>query len=104
MLKSSCVFILCVLLQGKGCEDVISMLRNGSAAENAATLMQGKGTRLQKKSRHRMTPGTLKFAAYHVLCLEGSKGLNVLELADKIQVLTKNLYFNKDYILISLCS
>ncbi|KAI3823950.1 hypothetical protein L1987_05396 [Smallanthus sonchifolius] len=71
----------------KGCEDVITMLRNGSAAENAAILMQGKGTRLQKKSRHRMTPGTLKFAAYHVLCLEGSKGLNVLELAEKIQKL-----------------
>ncbi|GJX89047.1 hypothetical protein Tco_0341061 [Tanacetum coccineum] len=28
---------------GKGCEDVITMLRNGSAAENAALLMQGKG-------------------------------------------------------------
>ncbi|MFS8015161.1 putative transcription factor & chromatin remodeling DDT family [Helianthus anomalus] len=71
--------------EGKDCEDVITMLRNGSAAENAATLMQEKGTHLQKKSRHRMTPGTLKFAAYHVLCLEGSKGLNVLELAQKIQ-------------------
>ncbi|KAD7117894.1 hypothetical protein E3N88_05162 [Mikania micrantha] len=71
--------------EGKGCEDVIAMLRNGSAAENAAMLMQEKGTRLQKKSRHRMTPGTLKFVAYHVLCLEGSKGLNVLELAEKIQ-------------------
>ncbi|XP_076957084.1 homeobox-DDT domain protein RLT1-like [Bidens hawaiensis] len=71
--------------EGKSCEDVITMLRNGSAAENAAALMQEKGTHLQKKSRHRMTPGTLKFAAYHVLCLEGSKGLNVLELAEKIQ-------------------
>nr|XP_043622905.1 homeobox-DDT domain protein RLT1 isoform X2 [Erigeron canadensis] len=71
--------------EGKGCEEVITMLRNGSAAENAATLMQEKGVHLQKKSRHRMTPGTVKFAAYHVLCLEGSKGLNVLELADKIQ-------------------
>lgn len=69
----------------KGCEDVITMLRNGSAAENAATLMQEKGAHLQKKSRHRLTPGTVKFAAYHVLCLEGSKGLNVLELAEKIQ-------------------
>lgn len=65
------------------------MLRNGSAAENAATLMQEKGAHHQKKSRHRLTPGTVKFAAYHVLCLEGSKGLNVLELAEKIQVLPK---------------
>lgn len=71
--------------EGKGCEDVITMLRNGSAAENAATLMQEKGVHLQRKSRHRLTPGTVKFAAYHVLCLEGSKGLNVLELAEKIQ-------------------
>ncbi|XP_076899064.1 homeobox-DDT domain protein RLT1-like [Bidens hawaiensis] len=71
--------------ESKGCEDVITMLRNGSAAENAATLMQEKGTRHQRKPKYRMTPGTVKFAAYHVLCFEGSKGLNVLELAEKIQ-------------------
>lgn len=70
------------------------MLRNGSAAENAAaTVMQGKKAHPPKKSRHRMTPGTLKFAAYHVLCLEGSKGLNVLQLAEKIQVLRKFSFF-----------
>ncbi|XP_076918162.1 homeobox-DDT domain protein RLT1-like [Bidens hawaiensis] len=71
--------------ESKGCEDVIAMLRNGSAAENAATLMQEKGARHQRKPKYRITPGTVKFAAYHVLCLEGSKGLNVLELAEKIQ-------------------
>ncbi|KAI3741695.1 hypothetical protein L1987_59369 [Smallanthus sonchifolius] len=71
--------------ESKGCEDAITMLRNGSAAANAATLMQEKGAHHQRKSRHRMTPGTVKFAAYHVLCLEGNKGLNVLELAEKIQ-------------------
>jgi hypothetical protein len=71
--------------EGKGCEDIISMLRNGSAAENAVAVMQEKGFSLQRRSRHRLTPGTVKFAAYHVLALEGSKGLNVLELADKIQ-------------------
>ncbi|KAL2542099.1 homeobox-1 [Abeliophyllum distichum] len=47
--------------------------------------MQEKGLGLQHRSRHRLTPGTVKFAAYHVLALEGSKGLNVIELADKIQ-------------------
>ena len=72
--------------QTKGCEDIVSALRNGSAAENAVAIMQEKGFSLQRKSRHRLTPGTVKFAAYHVLALEGSKGLNVLELADKIQV------------------
>ncbi|KVH89511.1 DDT domain-containing protein [Cynara cardunculus var. scolymus] len=68
--------------KAKRCEDVITMLRNGSAAENAATLMQEKGVHLQRKSRHRLTPGTVKFAAYHVLCLEGSKGLNKTGLRD----------------------
>ncbi|XP_048323256.2 homeobox-DDT domain protein RLT1 isoform X1 [Ziziphus jujuba] len=71
--------------EGKGCEDVISTLRSGSAAENAFAIMQEKGLLLPRRSRHRLTPGTVKFAAFHVLSLEGSKGLTVLELADKIQ-------------------
>ncbi|KAL4311998.1 hypothetical protein GQ457_01G046740 [Hibiscus cannabinus] len=71
--------------EGKGCADVVSTLRNGSAAENAFALMREKGLLLPRKSRHRLTPGTVKFAAFHVLSLEGSKGLTVLELADKIQ-------------------
>ncbi|PPS01296.1 hypothetical protein GOBAR_AA19354 [Gossypium barbadense] len=70
---------------GKGCADVVSTLRNGSAAENAFALMREKGLLLPRRSRHRLTPGTVKFAAFHVLSLEGSKGLTVLELADKIQ-------------------
>ncbi|MBA0663130.1 hypothetical protein Goklo_007169, partial [Gossypium klotzschianum] len=70
---------------GKGCTDVVSTLRNGSAAENAFALMREKGLLLPRRSRHRLTPGTVKFAAFHVLSLEGSKGLTVLELADKIQ-------------------
>ncbi|XP_002509429.2 homeobox-DDT domain protein RLT1 isoform X1 [Ricinus communis] len=69
----------------KGCEDTISTLRNGSAAENAFALMRERGLLLPRRSRHRLTPGTVKFAAFHVLSLEGSKGLTVLELADKIQ-------------------
>ncbi|WRX27467.1 Homeobox domain - like 10 [Theobroma cacao] len=70
---------------GKGCEDVVSTLRNGSAAENAFVLMREKGLLLPRRSRHRLTPGTVKFAAFHVLSLEGREGLTVLELADKIQ-------------------
>ncbi|XWS12600.1 hypothetical protein CRYUN_Cryun37aG0104100 [Craigia yunnanensis] len=72
-------------LRGKGCEDVVSTIRNGSAAENAFALMREKGLLLPRRSRHRLTPGTVKFAAFHVLSLEESKGLTVLELADKIQ-------------------
>ncbi|CAK9181860.1 unnamed protein product [Ilex paraguariensis] len=71
--------------EDKGCEDIVSNIRNGSAAENAVMIMQGKGFSLQRRSRHRLTPGTVKFAAYHVLSLEGIKGLTVIELADKIQ-------------------
>ncbi|KAK9071787.1 hypothetical protein SSX86_008216 [Deinandra increscens subsp. villosa] len=59
------------------------MLRNGSAARNVVTLMQENETHLQKKC---VTPRTFKFAAYHVLCLDASKGLNVLELTKKIQL------------------
>ncbi|XP_065878356.1 homeobox-DDT domain protein RLT1 isoform X2 [Euphorbia lathyris] len=69
----------------KGCENTISTLRNGSAAENAFALMRERGLLLPRRSRHRLTPGTVKFAAFHVLSLEGSKGLTVMELADKIQ-------------------
>ncbi|XP_061344571.1 homeobox-DDT domain protein RLT1-like isoform X3 [Gastrolobium bilobum] len=71
--------------EGRSCEDIISTLRNGSAAENAVAKMQEKGLLAPRRSRHRLTPGTVKFAAFHVLSLEGSKGLTVLELAEKIQ-------------------
>ncbi|XP_028807830.1 LOW QUALITY PROTEIN: homeobox-DDT domain protein RLT2 [Neltuma alba] len=66
-------------------EDVISNLRSGAAVENAVAIMQEKGLSNQRRSRHRLTPGTVKFAAFHVLSLEGSKGLTILETADKIQ-------------------
>ncbi|KAJ8545489.1 hypothetical protein K7X08_018072 [Anisodus acutangulus] len=69
----------------KGCEDIVSALRSGSAAVNAVAIMQAKGFMSQRKSRHRLTPGTMKFAAYHVLALEGDKGLNVLDIAERIQ-------------------
>ncbi|XP_027339637.1 homeobox-DDT domain protein RLT1 [Abrus precatorius] len=71
--------------EGTSCEDIISTLRNGSAAENAVAKMQERGLLAPRRSRHRLTPGTVKFAAFHVLSLEGSKGLTVLELAEKIQ-------------------
>lgn len=73
-------------MQAKDCEDIISTIRSGSAAESAFALMREKGLLAPRKSRHRLTPGTVKFAAFHVLSLEGSKGLTVLELAEKIQV------------------
>ncbi|XP_040376666.1 homeobox-DDT domain protein RLT2-like [Oryza brachyantha] len=64
---------------------VISTLRNGSAAVNAAALMKERGYTNRRRSRHRLTPGTVKFAAFHVLSLEGSKGLTILEVAERIQ-------------------
>ncbi|KAK7362794.1 hypothetical protein VNO77_04916 [Canavalia gladiata] len=71
--------------EGRCCEDIISTLRNGSAAENAVAKMHEKGLLAPRRSRHRLTPGTVKFAAFHVLSLEGGEGLTVLELAEKIQ-------------------
>ncbi|KAI4296809.1 hypothetical protein L6164_036732 [Bauhinia variegata] len=71
--------------ESRSCKDIISTLRNGSAAENAVAKMQERGLLAPRRNRHRLTPGTVKFAAFHVLSLEGSKGLTVLELAEKIQ-------------------
>ncbi|XP_043687473.1 homeobox-DDT domain protein RLT2-like [Telopea speciosissima] len=71
--------------EGHDGEDIVSNLRNGVAAENAAAIMQEKGFSHPRRSRHRLTPGTVKFAAFHVLSLEGSRGLTILEVADKIQ-------------------
>ncbi|KAI4341103.1 hypothetical protein MLD38_025869 [Melastoma candidum] len=64
---------------------VISTLRNGVAAENAFAKMQERGLSSLRRSRHRLTPGTVKFAAFHVLSLEGDEGLSILEVADRIQ-------------------
>ncbi|KAK6919642.1 WHIM2 domain [Dillenia turbinata] len=71
--------------EGNDCEDVISTLRNGVAVENAVAIMQERGYSNPRRSRHRLTPGTVKFAAFHVLSLEGEKGLTILEVADRIQ-------------------
>lgn len=65
--------------------EIISNLRSGLAAENAVALMQERGLSKPRRSRHRLTPGTVKFAAFHILSLVGSKGLSILEVADKIQ-------------------
>ncbi|KAJ7521596.1 hypothetical protein O6H91_19G060800 [Diphasiastrum complanatum] len=66
-------------------EDVVATLRSGAAAANAVALMQGKCAGPVGRSRYRLTPGTVKFAAFHVLSLEGDKGLSILEVADRIQ-------------------
>ncbi|XP_050380666.1 homeobox-DDT domain protein RLT2 isoform X2 [Argentina anserina] len=71
--------------EGDDVKDIISNLRNGVAAKNAFAIMQERGFSNPRKSRHLLTPGTVKFAAFHVLSLEGSKGLNILEVADRIQ-------------------
>lgn len=65
--------------------DIISNLRTGAAVENAVAIMRERGYSNPRRSRHRLTPGTVKFAAFHVLSLEGGNGLNILEVADRIQ-------------------
>lgn len=73
-------------MQGNDGMDIISDLRNGAAAQNAIAKMRERGIANLRRSRHRLTPGTVKYAAFHVLSLEGSNGLTILEAADKIQV------------------
>uniref|UniRef100_A0A803N1P7 Homeobox-DDT domain protein RLT2 n=1 Tax=Chenopodium quinoa TaxID=63459 RepID=A0A803N1P7_CHEQI len=65
--------------------DIISNLRTGAAVESAVAIMRERGYSNPRKSRHRLTPGTVKFAAFHVLSIEGANGLNILEVADRIQ-------------------
>lgn len=72
-------------MQGVNGVDIISSLRSGAAAENALAVMRERGFS-NKRSRHRLTPGTVKYAAFHVLSLEGSSGLSILDVAEKIQV------------------
>ncbi|GMG98559.1 hypothetical protein Nepgr_000399 [Nepenthes gracilis] len=71
--------------EGNDGANIISNLRTGAAVENAVAIMQERGYSNPRRSRHRLTPGTVKFAAFHVLSLEGSRGLNILEVADRIQ-------------------
>lgn len=85
-ISQNILLIRCIFFKGRDGVDVIYILRNGSAAMNAAALMKERGYTNRRRSRHRLTPGTVKFAAFHVLSLEASKGLTILEVAEKIQV------------------
>lgn len=75
-------------MQGDYGADTISNLRSGVAAENAVAIMHERGFSNSRRSKHRLTPGTVKFAAFHILSMEGSKGLSILEVAEKIQVVS----------------
>lgn len=83
-----------MLLQGNDSADIVSNLRSGAAVENAFAKMQERGFSNPRRSRHRLTPGTVKFAAFHVLSLEGDKGLTILEVGDRIQVIFGWLLFD----------
>ncbi|CAN1844627.1 Homeobox-DDT domain protein RLT2 [Linum perenne] len=71
--------------EGNDGKDVISNLRNGAAVENAVAIMHERGFSNPRRSRHRLTPGTVKYAAFHILSVEGSNGLSILDVAEKIQ-------------------
>ncbi|KAK4420574.1 Homeobox-DDT domain protein RLT2 [Sesamum alatum] len=66
--------------EGNDGENVVSNLRSGVAAENAVSIMQERGFSNPRRSRHRLTPGTVKFAAFHVLSFEGSKKSGLRDL------------------------
>lgn len=88
-------------MQGNDGMDIISDLRNGAAAENAVAKMRERGISNLRRSRHRLTPGTVKFAAFHILSLEGSKGITIMEAADKIQVDFDRLFHKSCFLLFS---
>ncbi|CAH1418015.1 unnamed protein product [Lactuca virosa] len=70
--------------QGVDGGDIISNLRSGVAVEKALAIMQERGFS-NRRSRHRLTPGTVKYATFHVLSLEGSHCLSILDVVEKIQ-------------------
>ncbi|KAK7319222.1 hypothetical protein RJT34_03940 [Clitoria ternatea] len=76
-------FILNLTIGAPVIESLRKHIDNGSAAENTVAKMHEKGLLAPRRSRHWLTPGTVKFAAFHVLLLEDGKGLTVLELAKK---------------------
>jgi hypothetical protein len=75
----------------------VNILRSGQAVEKAVSQMHGKGGQRRRK-RNRLTPGTVKFAAFHVLSIEGQSGLSILEVADRIQVRDMHMLVMKKFI------
>ncbi|EFJ15126.1 hypothetical protein SELMODRAFT_422901 [Selaginella moellendorffii] len=75
--------------EGKNAEDAVANLRSGAAAANAVTQMRGRNSSRVRKQQQQhkpvLTPGTVKFAAFQVLSVEGSKGLTILEVVDRVQ-------------------
>lgn len=63
----------------------LNFLRSGAAATNAANLLRAKGGSHLRKCGSRLTPGTVKFAAFHVLSVEGSRGLPIVEIVARIE-------------------
>ncbi|CAH1443689.1 unnamed protein product [Lactuca virosa] len=75
---------LTILFQGVDGGDIISNLRSGVAAEKALAIIQERGFS-NRRSRHRLTPGIVKYADFHVLSFEGSHCLSILDVVEKIQ-------------------
>ena len=80
----------CCNVQGHEGVDAVSTLRSGAAAANAVAMMQGKGSGNLRRCKYRLTPYTVKYMAFHVLSLEGSKGLTILEVENRIQVIMED--------------
>ncbi|MCO5562423.1 hypothetical protein L7F22_016051 [Adiantum nelumboides] len=57
----------------------------GNAASNAAIFLKAKGGSHVHKCGSRLTPGTVKFAAFHVLSVEGARGLPIVEIVARIE-------------------
>ena len=71
-------------MQGHEGEDDVSTLRFSAAASNVVAMMQGKDFGNLRRCKYYLTPYIVKYMAFHVLSLEGSKGLTILEVEDRI--------------------
>ena len=63
-----------------------SFLKGHGAEQNMRSASKAKVGSNSRKCGYRLTPGTVKYAAFHVLSVEGPSGLPITEIADRIEV------------------
>ena len=63
-----------------------SLLKGHGAEQNMRSVSKAKVGSNSRKCGYRLTPGTVKYAAFHVLSVEGPSGLPITEIADRIEV------------------
>jgi hypothetical protein len=65
---------------------VLLPLKGNGAEQSTRSASKTKGASSSRKPQNLLTPGTVKYAAFHVLSVQGSSGLPITEIADRIEV------------------